>query len=119
MATASATLSQATVHNVSMLNEKLSQAKSDNYKLKEEIIGLKEEIHKRKKLDDATTPLRASILKQHEKLYDVRMECFDKVMKMVDKAKMIEKHLHIVSQTHQMMRNLQEKDYRTRRMEKH
>lgn len=36
------------------------------------------------------------------------MECFDKVKKMVDKVKMIEKHLDIISQTHQRMRNLQE-----------
>ena len=39
----------------------------------------------------------AIILNQHEKLYDVRMECFYKVKKMVDKVKMIEKHLDIVS----------------------
>ena len=52
---------------------------------------------------------RTIILKQHEKLYDVRMECFDKVKKMADKVKMIEKHLDIVSKTHQRMRNLQEK----------
>ena len=51
-----------------------------------------------KKVDDETTPLRASILKQHEKIYDVRMECFDKVKKMADKVKVIEKHLGIVSQ---------------------
>ena len=37
------------------------------------------------------------------------MECFDKVKKMDDKVKVIEKHLDIVSQTHQRMRNLQEK----------
>ena len=37
------------------------------------------------------------------------MECFDKVKKMADKVKVIEKHLDIVSQTHQRMRNLQEK----------
>ena len=37
------------------------------------------------------------------------MECFDKAKKMVDNVKMIEKHLDIVSQTHQRMRNLQEK----------
>ena len=37
------------------------------------------------------------------------MECFHKVKKMVDKVKMIEKHLNIVSQTHQRMTNLQEK----------
>ena len=59
-------------------------------------------------MDDETTPLRATILDQHSKLYDVRMECFDKVKKMVDKVK-IEKHLNIVSQTHQKMRDLQGK----------
>ena len=37
------------------------------------------------------------------------MECFDKVKKMADKVKMIEKHLDIVSQTHLKMRDLQEK----------
>ena len=77
--------------------QKLSQAESDNYKLKEEVISPGEEIHKQRKVDDETTPLRASILKQHEQLYDVRMECFDKVKKMADKVKMIEKNLNIVS----------------------
>ena len=66
-------------------------------------------MHKRRKVEDETTPLRATILVQQEKLYDIKMECFDKVMKMVDKVKMIEKNLNIVSQTHQRMRNLQEK----------
>jgi DNA repair exonuclease SbcCD ATPase subunit len=92
-----------------MLSEKLSQAKSNNYKLKEEVISFREEIHKRRKVDDEARPLRTTILNQHEKLYDVRMECFDKVKKMADKVKMIEKHLDIISQTHQRMRNLQEK----------
>jgi cell division protein FtsB len=64
-----------------MLSEKLSQAESDNKKLKEEVINLKAQIHKRRKVNDETTPLRATILDQHEKLYDVRMECFDKVKK--------------------------------------
>ena len=41
-------------------------------------------------MDDETAPLREAILDQHAKLYDVRMECFDKV-------KMVEKHLDIVS----------------------
>jgi len=57
VAIASATLSQATVHNATMLSEKLSQVESDNYKLKEEVISLREEIHKRRKVDDETTPL--------------------------------------------------------------
>ena len=37
------------------------------------------------------------------------MEYFGKVKKMANKVKMIEKHLDIVSQTHQKMRDLQEK----------
>ena len=41
-------------------------------------------------MDDETTPLQETILDQHAKLYDVRMECFDKVKKMADKVKMIE-----------------------------
>ena len=92
-----------------MLSEKLSQAESNNYKLKEEVISLREEIHKWRMVDDETTPLRATILKQHEKPYDIRMECFDNVKKMADKVKVIEKHLDIVSQTHKRMRNMQEK----------
>ena len=46
VATTSAALSQATVHNVNVLSKKLSQVESDNDKLKEEVINLKEEIHK-------------------------------------------------------------------------
>ena len=44
-------LSQTTTHNVTMLNEKLSQAKSENTKLKDEIISLKEEMNKRRKVE--------------------------------------------------------------------
>ena len=94
---------------MNVLSEKLSQVEFDNLKLKEEVINLKEKIHKWRKVDDETTPLRATILDQYAKLYDVKMECFDKVNKMDDKVKMIEKHIDIVSQTHQKMRNLQEK----------
>ena len=90
-------MSQATVHNVNMLSEKLSQAESDNNNLKEEVINFKAEIHKQRKVDDETTLFQATILDQHAKLYDVRMECFDKVKKMANKVKMIEKHLDIVS----------------------
>ena len=38
--TTSITLTQATAHNVTMLNEKLLQRKSENIKLKDEIINL-------------------------------------------------------------------------------
>jgi hypothetical protein len=79
IATTSTSLSQATVDNVNMLSKKLSQVEFDNNKLKEEVINLKEEIHKWRKVDDETTPLQATILDQHAKIYDVRMECFDKV----------------------------------------
>ena len=64
-----------------MLSEKLSQAKSDNSKLKDEVISLREEIHKRRKVEDETTPLQATIMDQHEKLYDANMECFDNLRK--------------------------------------
>ena len=46
VATTSATLSQATAHNVTILNENLSQSESDNNKFKDEIISLKEEMSK-------------------------------------------------------------------------
>ena len=36
------TLSQATAHNVTMLNEKISQAESKDTKLRDEIIIMKE-----------------------------------------------------------------------------
>ena len=42
VATTSTALSQATAHNVTMLNEKLSQSESENTKLKDEIISLKD-----------------------------------------------------------------------------
>jgi hypothetical protein len=82
---------------------------SDNYKLNNEIISLKVEINKRRKVECDTTPLQASILEQQEKLYDVKMECFNEIKKMADKVKMIEKHLEIVSHTYQRMRDLQAK----------
>lgn len=106
IATTSTALSQATVHNVNVLSQKLSQAESNNHKLKEEITNLKVEVHKRRKVDDETTSLQEAILDQDAKLYDVRMECFYKVKKRDDKVKMIEKYLNIVPQTHQKMRDL-------------
>ena len=109
VATASATLSQATAHNVIVLNEKLSQAESDNNKLKDEIIRLKEEMRKRRKVECDMTPFKASILEKQERLHDVKIECFTQIQKMVDKMKSVEKHLKIVSQTNQRMRVLQAK----------
>ena len=64
IATTSATLSQATADNVTMLSEKLSQAESDKSKLQSEIISLRAEMNKRRKMECETTPLRATILEQ-------------------------------------------------------
>ena len=109
VATTSTTLSQAIAHNVTVFNEKLSRAKLDNNKLKDEIISLKAEMSKRRSMECATTPLQSIILEQQEKIYDVKMECFAEIKKMADKVKMVEKHLEIVFQTNQRMRDLQAK----------
>ena len=37
------------------------------------------------------------------------MECFTEIQKMADKVKIVEKHLEMISQTNQMMRDLQAK----------
>ena len=55
------------------------------------------------------TPLKENILEQQERLHDVKMECFTEIQKMVIKVKIVEKHLEIVSQTNQRMRDLQAK----------
>ena len=89
VATTSATLSQATALNVTVLNEKLSQDESDNNKLKDEIISLKAKMSKRRKVECNITPLKASILEQQERLHDVKMECFTKIQKMADKIKSV------------------------------
>lgn len=90
-------LSQDTVHNVTILNENLSQAEPKNTKLKDEIISLKEEMNKRRKVECDMTLLIVSILEQHEKLHDFKMECFTEIHKMANKVKMVENNLEIVS----------------------
>ena len=109
IATTMETLSQTTAHNVTILNEKLSQAKSKNNKLKDEIINLKEEMNKRRKVESDMTTLKVSILEQQEQLHDVKMEYFAAIQKMDNKIKSVEKHLEIVSQTNQRMRTPQAK----------
>ena len=76
-----------------MLSEKLCQTESNKSKLEREIISLRVEVNKRRKVECETTPLRATILEQQEKIFDVKMECFNEVKKMTDKVKSIEKHL--------------------------
>ena len=86
VATTSAALSQATTRNVIVLNENISQVESKNAKLKDEIISLKEEMNKRRKVESDMNPLKVSILQQQEQLHDVKMECFTVIQKMANKS---------------------------------
>ena len=74
VATTSTTLTQATSHNVTMLNEKLLQTKSENIQLNDEIISLREEIKKRRKVEDNLIPLKENILEQQENIHDVKVK---------------------------------------------
>ena len=49
-----------------MLNEKLSQEEPKNVKLKDEIISLREEMNKWRKVECDMTPLKEDILEQQE-----------------------------------------------------
>ena len=109
VATTSKNLSQATAHNVTMLNEKLSQAKFENIKLKDEIISLKEEMNKWRKVECDMTLLKENIIEQQEHLHDIKMECFTKIQRIEDKVKDLEKHLEIVPQINLKMESLQVK----------
>ena len=71
VATTSTTLTQYTTHNVTKLNEKLLQTKSENIKLKGEIISLREEMKKRRNVEDIMIPLKENILEQQEQLHAV------------------------------------------------
>ena len=62
-----------------MLSDKLSQAESDNNRLKDEVLSLKAEIKKRRKVEDGTTPLRATILDQQAKLFDIKTKFFHEI----------------------------------------
>lgn len=107
VATTSTALSLVIAHNVTMLNEKLSQAESENIKLKDVLINLREEMNKRRKVECDLTAPKENILEQQEHLHDVKMECFTEIQKMVDKVKVLENHLEIVSQINLKMESLQ------------
>ena len=51
IATTFAALTQASVHNISILNENLAEAESKNKKLEEERINLKARVNKKWKVD--------------------------------------------------------------------
>lgn len=89
-----------------MLNEKLSQAESENIKMKDEIISLREEMNKWRKVENDMILLKENILEQQEKLHDLKVDCFIEIQKMDDKVKVLEKHLEIVSQINLNMESL-------------
>ena len=91
VATKSIVLSQDTSNNVTMLNEKLSQAEYENIKLKDEIINLREEMNKWIKVENDMIPLKENILEQQVQLHDVKVECFTEIQKMVDKGESFRK----------------------------
>ena len=62
VAIASISLTQATSHNVIVLNKKLLQTEYENLKLKNDIISLREEMKKMRKVEDSMIPLKDSIL---------------------------------------------------------
>ena len=73
VATTSTTLTWATAHNVTMLNEKLLQVESENIKMKDELISLREEMNKWRKVENNMIPLKENILEQQEQLHDVKV----------------------------------------------
>ena len=66
IATASIALTEATAHNITMLNEKFLETESENLKLKDEIINLREETKKGRRVEDNLIPLKENILEQQE-----------------------------------------------------
>jgi hypothetical protein len=62
--TSSTTSPQATAHNITLLNANILEAESENIKLKDELISLREEMNKRRKVDDNLVPLKENILEQ-------------------------------------------------------
>ena len=102
-------LTQASVHNISILNEKLTKAESKNKKLEEENINLKVEVSKNQKVDDHFNSLKEGILVEQELLHDAKTECFVEVQMMVDMLKALEKHLEVASQIHRSLESLQVK----------
>jgi hypothetical protein len=109
IATTSAALTQASVHNIAIVNEKFAEAESKNKKLKEENINLKVVMNKKWKMEDHLNSLKESILIEQGFLHDVKTKCFAEVQKMGDMLKALEKHLEVATQIHQSMESLQVK----------
>ena len=58
VATSSTTLTQATSHNKLVLNKKVMEVELENQKLKDELICLREEMKKRRRVDYHLVPLK-------------------------------------------------------------
>ena len=108
VATSLAALIQATAHNITILNENILRTESENLKLKDEIISLREEM-KRRKIEENLILLKQNILEQQEKVHDIKVECFTEIQKMEEKVKSLEKHIEIVSQINLKMESFQTK----------
>jgi hypothetical protein len=96
IATTSVPLTQATAHNVTTFNEKLLEIESKNLKLKDEIISLRQEMTKSRKVDGSINLLKENILEQQEQLPTVNVECFMEIKKMVHKVKQLWKTRDII-----------------------
>ena len=79
VATASATLTRATSHSMTVLNENILEAELENINLKYELVNLREEMKKRRKVDDNLVLLKENVMEQQEKLHDAKVECFIEV----------------------------------------
>ena len=90
-------VNQDNILNMSLLNERVVKENSENQKLKNEIIGLKEEIRKRIKVNDHLILLKENILEEQEQLHDVKVECFTKIQNIADIIKALERHLENAS----------------------
>ena len=76
VATTSVDLTQDTSYTIAILNEKLLETKLENLKLKGEIINSREEMKRRRKVEDNLILIKENIMEQQEQLHDVRVECF-------------------------------------------
>ena len=107
IATTSPALTQDSVHNISILNGKLTKVESKNKKLEKENINLEVEVNKKWKVDDHLNSLKENMLVSQEILHDAKTESFVEVHNMVDMLKSLEKNLEVASQIHQSMEYLQ------------
>ena len=77
--------------------KKLTKVELENKKLLEENINMKDEMKKKRNVDDHLNTLKESIMKKQNLLYDANIECFAKVQKMEDVLKDLEKHMETAS----------------------